>query len=727
MKRIAPFLGLLLLALPARAQYLDGLPPAVSVSSSDIIPICQGGTAGHAGTCTTRKATASQLQLGSLTNMSIDLGTGTLTAAGATINGALTASSINFSGPLHMGTNLIDGSNAGFTGGTLTGLTYAGGAFSGTFTGSPTFSGTPVFANGGSLAGTFSGTPTFSGAVAASSTLSVGGALTTSTGSANGFSLSGSTLSVTGSGNPVTIIRGLGSGQLSFQTGATPFTSFAVLDGGASEVNSIRITPGTTGNGVSIQALGDAAAVLNLKAGTSGTAGSVKSFAGMNVAAGLSYGANTTYVSGTGIGPIPSTNQAQLWNNVTLSGTVDTGIGTPYFWQVADHISAPSGMYMFELNENMGAGSDGGRIGYGLTFSKTVAAATVATNYAYAGATFFMHNDHGDGGNSTTPLGGFTNINPDIRCNTSDWISGCITDEHDLRLYAGTNAPIKINQVLHYGISDAVHASGTVGAPLNFIDADLVLDASPTIGNGTGKGLVAIGFGTPAQDVPWDAAASIGSALMGIFMNQSGNMSGIGQAYIDDGFRLPELFVRGKFIDNGAFYVSGAGDITSGNATLAAVSTGQSLSVSGVVEVSAVIVGGGTGAKVGAEIVDSIGGVWQVATISGAAVATVTLKRGGSAASCPASPTTTRMFNAITPPTLNITCANRLGLTVQNSSGTLGFYGATPIAKPTGWTAMTGTPDTGTVYDTSTVTLPQLAGRVASLQAALTAAGLIGP
>lgn len=47
-------------------------------------------------------------------------------------------------------------------------------------------------------------------------------------------------------------------------------------------------------------------------------------------------------------------------------------------------------------------------------------------------------------------------------------------------------------------------------------------------------------------------------------------------------------------------------------------------------------------------------------------------------------------------------------------------------ARDTGWTAMTGTPNKAATYDTSTVTLAQLAGRVAQLQAALTTHGLIG-
>jgi hypothetical protein len=47
-------------------------------------------------------------------------------------------------------------------------------------------------------------------------------------------------------------------------------------------------------------------------------------------------------------------------------------------------------------------------------------------------------------------------------------------------------------------------------------------------------------------------------------------------------------------------------------------------------------------------------------------------------------------------------------------------------ARATGWAAMTGSANTTTVYDTSTVTLAQLAGRVMSIQAAMTTHGLIG-
>jgi hypothetical protein len=46
--------------------------------------------------------------------------------------------------------------------------------------------------------------------------------------------------------------------------------------------------------------------------------------------------------------------------------------------------------------------------------------------------------------------------------------------------------------------------------------------------------------------------------------------------------------------------------------------------------------------------------------------------------------------------------------------------------RDTGWAAMTGTPDKASAYDVASVTLAQLAGRVAQLQASLTAHGLLG-
>lgn len=62
------------------------------------------------------------------------------------------------------------------------------------------------------------------------------------------------------------------------------------------------------------------------------------------------------------------------------------------------------------------------------------------------------------------------------------------------------------------------------------------------------------------------------------------------------------------------------------------------------------------------------------------------------------------------------------------AGSTLKFAGTQVLgARITGYAAMTGAPNKATVYDTATVTLVQLAGRVAQLQADLTTHGAIGP
>lgn len=69
----------------------------------------------------------------------------------------------------------------------------------------------------------------------------------------------------------------------------------------------------------------------------------------------------------------------------------------------------------------------------------------------------------------------------------------------------------------------------------------------------------------------------------------------------------------------------------------------------------------------------------------------------------------------------------RVGLTVTATPGIRINSTQVVGAQDTGWTAMTGTTNKATSYDTSTVTLAQLAGRVMALQAALTTHGLLGP
>jgi hypothetical protein len=78
--------------------------------------------------------------------------------------------------------------------------------------------------------------------------------------------------------------------------------------------------------------------------------------------------------------------------------------------------------------------------------------------------------------------------------------------------------------------------------------------------------------------------------------------------------------------------------------------------------------------------------------------------------------------------TMHTTDAINVSRTLNLSSGKVITVNGVQVVqtRSTGWTAMTGSADLATAYDTASVTLPQLAGRVMALQAALTGHGLIG-
>lgn len=81
--------------------------------------------------------------------------------------------------------------------------------------------------------------------------------------------------------------------------------------------------------------------------------------------------------------------------------------------------------------------------------------------------------------------------------------------------------------------------------------------------------------------------------------------------------------------------------------------------------------------------------------------------------------------NAYSASVLSLSDAGVLNLPV--AAGRLQIAGTQVVGpRDTGWAAMTGSTNKNTTYDTSTVTLAQLAGRVMALQAALTTHGLIG-
>ena len=105
--------------------YLDGLPPATSVSVTDLIALDQGGTPNIPGTATTRKATVAQFLGGGTTPF--------LPIIGGTLTGPLIVNStLNVSGAATLSGNVAIGGTLG-----VTGLLTASGNILTPFVGSP--------------------------------------------------------------------------------------------------------------------------------------------------------------------------------------------------------------------------------------------------------------------------------------------------------------------------------------------------------------------------------------------------------------------------------------------------------------------------------------------------------------------------------------------------------------------------------------------------------------
>lgn len=154
--------------------YIDGLPLAAAVSSSDLLPIAQGGMTDRPGTAYTNQITVQELFGG------LAAGGLTVNAAGFLLNGTPFGGGAGNPG----GSNTqvqINGAgafvgNSTFTFNSSTKLVGAqalavsgGGSLAGTFSGTPTFSGLHTFSAGasiagGALSGTFTGAPTWNGA-----------------------------------------------------------------------------------------------------------------------------------------------------------------------------------------------------------------------------------------------------------------------------------------------------------------------------------------------------------------------------------------------------------------------------------------------------------------------------------------------------------------------------------------------------------------------------------
>jgi hypothetical protein len=635
-------------------------------------------------------------------------------------------------GPIHMGTNQIDGSNIVFTGGSLTGLSSLGATGSSALTG------------GGTLSGTFAGAHTLSGAVtfsAAGTALSVtnngtfGGTLTTGTNSTNGLLLSGTTLSVTGTGNGNGTIKALGTGSLNFQTGATPFTGLQLIDPGANAVNFIRIQGHPTGQGADIFALGDSAAVLNLKAGASGTGGLLHVWTPTQMS--LLSQHNNVVLSGSNLADLASVGILQVsnisgnngantntngFNQYLLTDTaqVNGSLGLSTYSQTYAAGANGDRNMMDEIFAKSGTSVDGGHIfelhrffmnissdekGTGATITGSIAGnvltVTDASSNVIQAQTMISGPGvvptrvttilSGSGGVGTYSLdfsqdvssesmvagnykGSAELMNPDLTCNGGSWWSGCQLAEWDLRARAG-DVQYKDGLTLNYAAFDSGHG----------VWSDTAIQiAAGDFPAGVGKGRVMLSIGSTTHAWPINILDS-NSAII----RAQHNIARVGanaaqyKATFGVDFTIVECGIA--CWRSPGFTVDGAGQLSAGPLTTTYNSTGAVISASRVTTTSASVVSGGGGFLLHDEVLEpQTGSLWDVGSISaGGVVTSLSLTKAGFASSCPAGTIRFTSLGSGAALTGTVSCATSNGVTLGASTDKIGLYGVTPISKPT--------------------------------------------
>lgn len=464
--------------------------------------------------------------------------------------------------------------------------------------------------------------PTFTGTVTGAAAVFSGNV----TLGANSLLISGPNITLGGANGTLGISSG-GTGGIQLKT--TNGVQFSIANSSAAAINSVRVIGGISGQPATIQAVGDAAAVLNISAGTGGTAGQVNIKTQFTtIAGGLQTIVNPVYVSGAAINP-GSVNKPLFWQDTTISGVIDTGSAAWNFLRTNDAASITgisSAPGILNIDHEMNTGFDGARNSVTIRSQKNAAAAT-GGNYVYTGLTLLGSYLAGDGSIGNY-LGSSVLFNPDITCQM-DYSPSCNNTEFDIRLRAGMHAISKVNLIVNYGISDAVKGGTT--------DAALMFMASTTVAPGTGRGNNIFQVGSELYAWPLDPNVTT-SSIIKAQVNTVGNQGLNGfpaQTYAGYGVDFMPVYLRNYAWRTTGHWIDAVGQEFIGPGSITYSTTGLSISATKVTEQTAVVVAGGVGYVAGDELVDANGGLWSVATLAGTAVATVTNLRPGFASSCP--------------------------------------------------------------------------------------------
>jgi hypothetical protein len=251
------------------------------------------------------------------------------------------------------------------------------------------------------------------------------------------------------------------------------------------------------------------------------------------------------------------------------------------------------------------------------------------------GGSFWITNGANCGGTNLTndAKGSFYGIYPQVLINNSAAtnLNAVVGGEIDLRIVAGASTKIKIGLQVVQGTDDAVQGSA--------LDAGYVVanQGNTTPGSGHSVGWRhGVAFGHPTGH--WPIHPTNGTVI-GVARSLTGAMAFIGQT-CQYGIDFSELEPAGYSLRFPGFWVDKNAVTKIGPATITPATTGVTIDCDGQYVSAVAVAAGGANFIVGEHVYDGLGGVYNVATLSGSAIATLTIINKAYSASPPSNPVT---------------------------------------------------------------------------------------
>jgi len=477
--------------------------------------------------------------------------------------------------------------------------------------------------------------------------------------------------------NPLTITAS--NGDLTLRgTGGTINATVTQGGSGAAQLSYLDIASGAAGLGPKLTATASSETNVNIRLVPKGT-GVVTS------STGFSANSGTITLSGS------TDNVKPIRADANLAGTesglpvgIDTRGSHIYATVSSDTAKYPDGVLnVVMVANNLASGWNGGRRAYGYQTNTTASTTLGNSTDGFVGVGGQVYGNHNLGGVTTgfgttqMGMGAIFGANPRVKLGAGGtFYNGVVGTEIGAEMLAGSSA--SYFAVLQLVLEQSHGAHGVTRDSMLMFGGQAGITAGAReimlIGSGAGEWpgdpngyILQTRHGNAA-----DAFSAGGIDFNPVTFNGSGATGG-GFAFRSDGFRI---------LQTGAMQVGyGKIDGSTGGLKL----TAPYSILSGTPTVSA----GGTGWSVGELAADVYGNIVQVATLSGSAVATVTVVRRGWTDSVPGGAVAFTSVNSVsgtkgTGLTLTTAWSAVDDITIGASGDGIGFYGATPVSKQTG-------------------------------------------